>query len=136
MKQRLIIFLVMLLNFTFSAMGQNKIDNLVNRYSSNTTSRFTSAVERNPKTHAIAKVVKVLELNYTNIQPFITAFEQEANNSDFSKRRDDNDLIIVLISREALHNRIYMLKAYNYYGANGYCNNRTNSDITIIVKYK
>lgn len=137
MKQRLIISLVMLIGITLSAMSQNKIDNLVNRYSSNTTSKFTSAVERNPKTHAIAKVVKVLELNYTNIQPFIDAFEQEANNNDdFSKRRDDNDLIIVLTSRESLHNRIYMLKAYNYYGANGYRNNRTNSNIIIIVKYK
>lgn len=137
MKQRLIISLVMLIGITLSAMGQNKIDNLVNRYSSNTTSKFTSAVERNPKTHAIAKVVKVLELNYTNIQPFIDAFEQEANNNDdFSKRRDDNDLIIVLVSRESLRNSIYMLRAHNYYEANGNCNNHTNSNITIIVKYK
>lgn len=136
MKQRLIISLVMLLSFTVSAMSQNKIDNLVNRYSSITTSKFTSAVERNPKTRTVTKVVKVLELTYTNIQPFIDAFEQEANNGDFSKRRDDDNLIIVLTSRESSRNRIYMLKAYNYYGANGYRNNRTNSNITIIVKYK
>ena len=46
-----------------SALGQNSIDRLVEDCSSVGRSKFTSAVERDPKTRKIQKVVKVLELS-------------------------------------------------------------------------
>ena len=122
--------------FAVPALAQNKIDNLVDNYSSISTSKYTSAVERNPKTRAVMKVVKVLELSYANIQPFVEAFKAEANHGDFCERKDGDALILTLACRGAKNNRIYMLKADDYYRYGGRHANRTACNITIIVKYK
>ncbi len=131
MKQRLIILLVFLLCTKLTTWAQNRIDNLVDRYSAVSTSKYTSAIERNPKTHAVVKVVKVLELSYTNVSKFVEAFRQEAHSGDFSERKNGDNLIMTLTSRGASCNRIYMLKADDYY-----TDHHTHCNITIIVKYK
>ena len=136
MKQTILTLLVLLIGFTAPALAQNKIDNLVDHYSAVSTSKYTSAVERNPKTRAVVKVVKILELSYVNIQPFVDAFKAEANRGDFSEHKDGDALIMTLACRGAKSNRIYMLKADDYYRYGGRYNNRTNCNITIIVKYK
>ncbi len=136
MKQTILALLMLLMGFTVPAWAQNKIDTLVDYYSATSTSKYTSAVERNPKTRAVVKVVKILELSYVNILPFVDAFKAEANQGDFSERKDGDALIITLACRGTKSNRIYMLKAEDYYQYGGRSNNRTNCNITIIVKYK
>lgn len=130
------LLLVIWMSIAAPALAQNKIDNLVDNYSAISTSKYTSAVERNPKTRAVVKVVKVLELSYTNIQPFVEAFRAEANHDDFCERKDGDALILTLACRGTKNNRIYMLKADDYYRYGGRHANRTACTITIIVKYK
>ena len=136
MKQKIFILIAFLSLCVCHINAQNKIDKLVDNYSAHTTSKYTSAVERNPKTRAIVKVVKVLELNYCNIQPFVNAFREEAKNGDFSEHKTDKDLTMTLTSRGATKNRIYMLKAKDYYANSGYTSRLSNCCITIIVKFK
>lgn len=140
MKHKVMMLLAILFSFTATAMAQNSIDDLVNRYSSYNTSKYTSAVERNPKTRAIVKVVKILEMKYpSNIQKIIESFKDEARHGDFSERKADNDLIMTLTQRGTTQNRIYMLKAENYYRDNGHpypYKYYSNCSVTIIVKYK
>ena len=49
------------------AVAQNSIDRMMDNYSSRGTSRFTSAVEREPKTRKVLKVVNVLELRHDGV---------------------------------------------------------------------
>ena len=62
MIRRLILILFFTLGTLLAAMAQNSIDRQVERYSAIGQSRFTSAVERDPRTRRVQKVVKVLEL--------------------------------------------------------------------------
>lgn len=135
MKTKYIIAIFMLTLFCSVAQAQNRIDALVDRYSSSTSSKFTSAVERNPKTRNIVKVVKVLELNYANILPFVEAFRYESKQGDYSERKDGSTLIMTLTMSGRTQNRIYMLKASDYYSG-GSRNRITDCNITIIVKNK
>lgn len=96
----------------------------------------SSVVERNPKNRAVVKVVKVLEISYADITPFVKAFKQEAENGDFTERKNGNTLIMTLASRGTTQNRIYMLKADNYYREHGGHNTHTKCNVTIIVKHK
>lgn len=136
MKHRILILLMVLMDATASLMAQNRIDKLVDNYSTNTTSKYTSAVERNPKNRAVVKVVKVLEISYADITPFAKAFKQEAESGDFTERKDGNTLIMMLTSRGTTQNRIYMLKADNYYREHGGHNTHAKCNITTIIKYK
>ena len=79
MKQRILLFMVLLAMVASTAKAQNKIDDLVNHFSSNTTSKYTSAVERNPKTREVVKVVKILEMNYCDATPFVNAFKRDTS---------------------------------------------------------
>jgi len=136
MKQMILIMLALLMDFAVPAMAQNKIDALVDNYSAVSTSKFTSAVERNPKTRAVVKVVKVLELSHANVRPFVEAFKAEASRGDFSEHKDGDTLVMTLACRGAKQNRIYMLTAADYYKYEGIRYEHTSCNITIIVKYK
>lgn len=128
--------MVLLLTTFAAATAQNSIDNLVDKYSTTGSSKFTSAVERNPKTRAVVKVVKVLEISgWLDIRPFINAFKNEARTGDFTERHDDDDLVMMLTTKSDSRNRIYMLKAQGgYTGSKGRRYEYTK--ITIIVKYR
>lgn len=136
MKQRIFILLAFILCIKLTVLAQNRIDNLVDRYSAVSTSKYTSAIERNPKTRAVMKVVKVLELSNTNASKFVETFRQEANSGDFSERKDGDNLIMTLALRRTTCNRIYMLKADDYYTDSRALKNHAHCNITIIVKYK
>lgn len=135
MKQRIIILLAVIIHFA-TAMAQNRIDDLVDRYSAVSTSKYTSAVERNPKTRTVVKVVKVLEFNYGSVKPWVDAFREEAKQGNFSERKENDDLIMTLTTREANRNRIYMLKVDDFYAYNTIRYNHLHCNVTIIVKYK
>ena len=75
-----------------TAFAQNEIDRLVEEFSTVGWSNFTSAVERDPKTHRIIKTVKTLETSGNNIGALKNAFENEAHSGNFSKKKEDNYL--------------------------------------------
>ena len=59
MKQLFIWIWLLLLSATVQA--QNSIDELVENFSTVGSSSYTSAIERDPQTHQVMKVVKTLE---------------------------------------------------------------------------
>ena len=134
--KRLILFIVLQASICLSGFAQNEIDQLVNNYSAISTSKYTSAVERNPKNRAIIKVVKMLDMEYTNVTPFVNAFKKERAQGDFSERKVGDDLIMTLTTQTTKQNRIYMLKAEDYYINGKLHNAKSACSVTIIVKMK
>ena len=86
MIRRLILILFFTLGTLLAAMAQNSIDRQVERYSAIGQSRFTSAVERDPRTRRVQKVVKVLELYDKGVKALIDAFKAESSNGDFTEK--------------------------------------------------
>lgn len=135
MKRIIIILLAVVIHFA-TAMAQNSIDDLVDKYSAISKSKYTSAVERNPRTRAVVKVVKVLEFEYGSVKPLVDAFRQESRQGNFSERKEGDDLIMTLTTREPARNRIYMLKVDDFYAYSTVRYNHLHCNVTIIVKYK
>ena len=135
-RTRILLLVVVLAMMTSIASAQSKIDDLVDRYSTSTTSKYTSAVERNPKTREVVKVVKILEMNYCNVATFVNAFKNDDSNSDLSESRSNNDLVMTRTMRGKKQNRIYMLKADGYYNKYGLTKARSHCMVTVIIKYK
>ena len=121
--------MTLLVGLAASAFSQNSIDRLVENHSSVGRSKFTSAVERDPKTRKIQRVVKVLELSDADVSRFAAAFRREAATGDLTERRTDDGLTLVLTVRGKGQNRTgpyaYGRKAMRY----------SFTKITVIVKY-
>ena len=118
-----------------SALGQNSIDRLVEDCSSVGRSKFTSAVERDPKTRKIQKVVKVLELSGADAGSFSAAFKREKGTGDFIEKRTENGITMVITVRGKGQNRVYALRC------DGPCSSRKAGTryrlvkVTVIVSY-
>lgn len=125
--------MVALTAFSVCGVAQNSIDNLVDKYSSVGRSKFTSAVERDPNTRKVQKVVKVLELYENGIKKLINAFRWEASTGNFSEKREKDGLTLVLTIQKGKQNRVYMLRGYGGYGGE---NSYDRCKVTVIVKYK
>ena len=110
MIRRLILILFFTLGTLLAAMAQNSIDRQVERYSAIGQSRFTSAVERDPRTRRVQKVVKVLELYDKGVKALIDAFKAESPNGDFTENRDSKGLTMILTTSRPRQNLVYMLK--------------------------
>ena len=136
MKQRILLFMVLLAMVASTARAQSKIDDLVDHFSTSTASKYTSAVERNPKTREAVKVVKILEMNYCDATPFVNAFKKDTSNGELSETRSGNDLVMTRTMQGKKQNRIYMLKADGYYNKYGLTKTRLHCTITVIIKYK
>ena len=136
MRQRILLFIVLLAMASSTALAQNKIDDLVDRFSTFTTSKYTSAVERNPKTREVVKVVKILEMTFCDATPFVDAFKKDKSCGELSETRSGNDLVMTLVMQGKKQNRIYMLKSDGYYNKYGLTKTRSHCTITIIIKYK
>ncbi len=137
MMKRLLFILAVLLTQALATRAQNQIDNLVNSFSAVSSSKYTSAVERNPKTRAIVKVVKILEMDYANVNPLVNAFRTTASEGNFSERKEGSALTMTLCVTTSRQNRIYMLRIPEYYDIS--CRNGTSKTacrVTIIVKNK
>lgn len=132
MNMRIKILLCMLgmLFTTLAISAQNSIDKAVDEYSSIGKSTFTSAVERDPKTRKVLKVVKVLQPTDITINKLRKAFLQEKENGQFSITVNDEEETMTLTVENEKENRVYMIK---------YANHRalfTNGKVTIIIRYK
>lgn len=136
MTRRIIITALALFAVTTLAMAQNSIDRMVADYSSVGSSRFTSAIERDPDTRKIEKVVKVLEINYKGIDKFISAFKEEAGKGNFSEKYDNDGCTMMLTTSTKTQNRIYMMRCEGPMSSDRRYNRYHNAKITIIVKYK
>ena len=129
MNSKRIFTLLLSLLMVIAIQAQNSIDRMVEQYSSVGGSTFTSAVQRNPKTRQVEKVVKRLEIEGAQSHKFIEAFKREARtHSNSTIKRKDSDLTIVITEENKQSNRIYMLKGDENMGR--------PAQITIIIRIK
>lgn len=127
---------MLLLGLVAPAVAQNSIDELIDNYSSVGMSKFTSAVERDPRTRKVQKVVKVLRLEDVGISKFIKAFKDEAGTGDFSEKYDDEGCTLMLTTQNARQNRIYMMRCRGPYNPGSRNTGYSYAKITLIIKYK
>lgn len=136
MIRRIVIFAVFLALSLANAMAQNSIDKLVDNYASIGSSSFTSAVERDPKTLKVKKVVNVLKLSHMDISKFVSAFKRESEGGDFTEKYDSEGYSMILTVRKPAQNRIYMLRGSDPYYPGRRDTKYSQVKITIIVNYK
>lgn len=117
------------------AAAQNSIDRMMDNFSSRGTSRYTSAVERDPATRRVKKVVNVLELSYTGMDKFIDAFKREASTGNFAEKRTKDGLTLMLTVRTPRQNRIYMLRCTAPYTRRNGETEYYSAKVTVIIKY-
>lgn len=130
MKIKILLCMLGMLFTTLAISAQNSIDKAVDEYLSIGKSTFTSAVERDPKTRKVLKVVKVLQPTDITINKLRKAFLQEKENGQFSIMVNDEEETMTLTVENEKENRVYMIK---------YANRRslfTNGKVTIIIRYK
>lgn len=132
MIRRIIITAVFLVGVLAGAAAQNSIDRLIDEYSSVGMSKFTSAIERDPLTRRVKKVVNVLSLYCADADKFVKAFRQESHTGDFAEEHSDDGFTMVLMVRKARQNRIYTMRCSGAYRTKHY----NNIKITVIVNYK
>lgn len=127
--KKLLLLIAIALSAVISASAQNSIDNLVESCKSVGNSKFTSAVERDPATRQVVKVVKVFEAESMSASKFISAFNAETANATTNSQTSDNDDICHTLTFESDNQiRIYSLR---YDKGPSHMGLRT----TIIIKY-
>ena len=130
MKIKILLCMLGMLFTTLAISAQNSIDKAVDEYSSIGKSTFTSAVERDPKTRKVLKVVKVLQPTDITINKLRKAFLQEKENGQFSIMVNDEEETMTLTVENEKENRVYMMQ-YTNRGASF-----ANGKVTIIIRYK
>lgn len=125
---RKVMAIAVLLLTMVAARAQNCIDGLIEKSSLVGSGTFTSAVERDPATRKVKKVVKMLELGSTGSEKFEKAFRQEARQGDFTETVKGDRVSLLLTVDGQKSTRVYML-VYN---------RRTHSggQVTIVVNFK
>ena len=135
MVRRIVFILMFIAGCAASALGQNSIDRLVDDYSAVGRSKFTSAVERDPNTRKIQKVVKVLELSDADAGSFSAAFKREKGTGDFTEKRTENGVTTVLTVRGKGQNRVYVMRCDGPYSTRKAGTRYSLVKITVIVNY-
>lgn len=127
--KRLISLMILIVAAIATIAAQNRIDSLVDNFSSQGNSTFTSAVERDSKTNRIKKVVKRLVTEGKTSNELRQAFEAEKHIGTFSEKFENNVRVFMLTTQDSRTNRIYMLRLENerFY---------PKSETTIIIKFK
>ena len=133
MMKRYLFTLLCTLTILPGAWAQNRIDEAVEQHATLGSSRFTSAVERDPETRAVLKVVKVLETR--NGSKLVRLFKEEMKSDKYqiSVQSDKNypRQTLVLTTSDERRTRIYMLDHDpTTRGLSG------NVKVTIIIKNK
>ncbi len=117
--------------FAVAAQAQNSIDNLVDDFSTLGSSKFTSVVERNPKTRQVVKVVKVLEVPGIQAGKLRNAFLKEKDTGSFSHAKDGHEETMTLTTETREKVRIYMLRT-QMAGKHAY----GPAKVTLIARYR
>lgn len=130
MKSKRLATIIFGLLVAIAIQAQNSIDRMVDNLSTTGGSSFTSAVERNPKTRKVERVVKRLNIEGPQAIKFFDAFKRELQGkSNVTNRRSDDELTMIFTEETAKANRIYMLKSHSPVS-------KTHAVITIIVRMK
>ena len=108
MLRTLVLLSVLLCSAT--AVAQNKIDEAVEHFSTLGSATFTSVVERNPQTHEVQKVVKVLTISGSQANSLQKAFNDERRSGNFVERKDEQGHTMTLSCESSPQFRIYMLR--------------------------
>lgn len=130
MRLKILICTLALLIAPLALSAQNAIDKAVDEYSSIGNSTFTSAVERDPNTRNVLKVVKVLQPTDITINKLRKAFLNEQKNGQFSLVTNEEEETMTLTVESSKENHVYMMQ-YTRKGAS-----YSNGKVTIIIKYK
>lgn len=80
--KKLLLTLLFMTGFSLAGQAQNSIDRLVEKHSTTGESVFASAIEREPASQKVIKVVKMLKSKHMNASPFIAAFENESRHAN------------------------------------------------------
>ena len=127
MRKRIYIALC-LLCFSAWLRAQNSIDEVVDNFSTVGSSTYTSAIERDPQTHKVVRVVKTLETRGQVVSDLIRAFQKERETGTFSRKEENEEVTMILATENEGGNRVYMLQ----YSGRGYHRGKA----TIIIKPK
>ena len=130
MRLKMFLCTLVMLCTTLGLSAQNAIDKAVDEYSSIGKSTFTSAVERDPNTRKVLKVVKVLQPTDITINRLRRAFLEEQKNGQFSLVTNEEEETMTLTVENEKENRVYMMQ-YTNRGASF-----ANGKVTIIIRYK
>ena len=132
MKRYILLWLISLTT-AVSATAQNRIDSFVDNESTIGQSKFTSVVERDPKTHEVVRVVKVRELTRgIDINSCLDIFEQESTTGRFSHNIDAYNQHTLLLAVEGKkQDRIYMLQYTGKRPLHG-----QDGKVTVVIKMK
>ena len=130
MRRKTLFCTLIMLITTLALSAQNAIDKAVDEYSSIGKSTFTSAVERDPQTRKVLKVVKVLQPTDITINKLRKAFLNEQENGQFSIMSNEQEETMTLTVENPKENRVYMMQ-YTNRGASF-----ANGKVTIIIRYK
>lgn len=139
MKYRLLLLISLLTAAgAIPLAAQNRIDSMVDTYSTMGRSTLTSAVERNKRTKKIEKIVKVLEISNGSAYKFIKAFDNEKQAGEsYRQSVDGNEITRVITTENDSCNRIYMLQ-YRVNDSSFPNMIKTNAPfkVSIVIKYK
>ena len=127
MRKRIYIALC-LLCFSAWLRAQNSIDEVVDNFSTVGSSTYTSAIERDPQTRKVVRVVKTLETRGQVVSDLIRAFQKERETGTFSRKEENEEVTMILATENDGGNRVYMLQ----YSGKGYHRGKA----TIIIKPK
>lgn len=127
--KRLTSLIILVVTAIVTVGAQNRIDRLVDNFSSQGNSTFTSALERDSKTKQIIKVVKQLTISGVTSSELRKAFEAEKHAGKFSEKVENDVRTLILTTQDSKSNRIYMLRIENE-------NHYPKSETTIIIKLK
>lgn len=108
--KKLLFTLLFMTGFYLAGQAQNSIDRLVEKHSATGESVFTSAIEREPASQKVIKVVKILKSKNMKADPFIEAFEKEARHAIFKLTHSKEKTTLVLTTESKGNVRVYMLK--------------------------
>ena len=123
--KNILLIISLLLCSIMRAEAQNRIDAMVEKYSMAGNTRFISAIERDPATRKVKKVVRKLNFPYNNVKAFKEAFEKESATGNYTVTKNPNGTnSYLLINGKKPQTRIYMLEYKNY----------SEGNVTIIIK--
>ena len=132
MKRFILLWLISLIAAA-SLSAQNSIDRFVDNESTIGQSKFTSVVERDPKTREVVRVVKVRELTRgIDINACQNHFEAESKTGRFTHNIDaDNHHTLFLAVEGKKQDRIYMLQYTGKQPMQG-----QDGKVTVVIKMK
>ena len=111
MMKRYLFTLLCALALMPGAWAQNAIDKAVEQHATLGSSRFTSAVERDPDTRQVLKVVKVLKISGGSANKLYKAFMDERDSGSFSEQNTETERTLTLTCESKKQVRIYMLSS-------------------------